>query len=148
MMSKYSGNKSLFDTWYRRIRLTLQNRIVSPESSLKYFGGKSTHGGYSESDCYLIYLVDTHRCCLIYFIMLLWLICYKFCMAKTPYSDKCLKIFELSSGSSLSSFSESSSWTLSYGSHVSAKYGDERILLSFDYRKYGDSWTEHSWLLN
>ena len=62
-----SGDKSLSDTWFRRIRLTLRHCIVSPEIINLFFGGKNTLRDYSQSDYHLIYPSDIHRSYLIYF---------------------------------------------------------------------------------
>ena len=52
MMSKFSGDKSIFGTQYQTIPLTLRHRIASLE---RFLGGKNP-------SCYhLIHLADLHR---------------------------------------------------------------------------------------
>ena len=63
----FSGDKSLFETWYRRFCLTLRHRIVSPENNTLILGAKNILCGYSQSNYHLIHLDDTHMSYLIYF---------------------------------------------------------------------------------
>ena len=61
---------SLFGTWHREIRLTLRERIVSPEIINLNFGGKNTLHCYSVSHYHLIHLADIQRS---------YLICFQVC---------------------------------------------------------------------
>ena len=81
--AKFSADKSLLGTRYRRICLSLQHRVVSPEIINLIFEDKNTLRGYSQSDYHLIHWDDIHWYYLISFQV--------FNMLKSPGNKSCLK---------------------------------------------------------
>ena len=67
--ANFSGDKSLFGTWYRRIRLTFRQHIVSPEIINMFWEEKKTLHCYSQSNDHPIHLADIYRPYLVYFQM-------------------------------------------------------------------------------
>ena len=136
MRANFSGDKSLFDTWYLRIHITSRHCIIN------FYWNKNTPHDYSQSH-HLIRLTDIHWSWYIFKCIMLKILhnrnCLKHCIFQSrtlhlvfPYNDQYLNscIWAIIC-SSLISFSESNTQNVSSGRFVlrfcsdsiMAKYG-------------------------